>query len=491
MQLINSLGGLSLILSALPTSFALARDQSHCSHNITSQEATELALTYAYPLLAFKKAYLSLAPLIGVNHFGHARRLSSLSTPTTSASVVKPNVDTLYSTAIYDLSHADLILDVPAIPATQYALISFHDLYGDNYAILGEANITQAGTFCLEHRQNISTTTGADQDGGSETAYNAHIRSPTTFGLILIRWLVEDNNTDTIHALQNSTTVKPTQRSLAADAHSSTANPEIDSIRWNATGSPPAANALRLLCQLGTANTPGRIAGNFTVDEILSRSGVCASSLNSTTLDFSAADSSAMAAANKAGYEATMNINNGWSVVRSDLAGNLGTDYGLRMEIAETGYLMLTAPEAVYPSWSNGTATRPLEGELLQLGANESYLYTFSDKPPLQSLGFWSLTVYDSDGFLIPNPRHVSSLGDRSNITYSSGEAIYGPGSDVEQDGEFQLLIQPADVSPPANWTGNWLPGPSGGGNMTSLLRFFDAADNLLNGTYSYPVVTK
>jgi hypothetical protein len=472
------------MLGVLPVSFALVRDQSH---NITSQEATELALTYAYPLLAFETAYVSLSPLIGVNHLGHARRLST----STSDYVVKPNVDTVYSTAIYDLSHEDLIIDVPAIPETQYALISFHDLYGDNYAILGEANITQAGTFCLEHKQDVSTNTSADHDDESTTAYNAHIRSPTTFGLILIRWLVEDNNLNTIHSLQNSTTIKPVPRSSVADSYNSTANPKIDSVRWSATGSPPAANALRLLCKLGPENTPGSISGNSTVDEILSISGVCGSSLNSTTIEFIAADSSAMAAANTAGQVATQDINNGWSVVRSDLAGNFGTDYGLRMEIAETGYLMLTAPEAVYPSWSNGTATRPLEGELLQLGANESYIYTFSGKPPLQRLGFWSLTVYDSDGFLIPNPRDVSSLGDRSNITYASGGAVYGPGSDAVQDGEFQFLIQPADISPPVNWTGNWLPGPSGGGNMTSLLRFFDAADSLLDGTYRYPVVTK
>ena len=132
-----------------------------------------------------------------------------------------------------------------------------------------------------------------------------------------------------------------------------------------------------------------------------------------------------------------------------------------------------------------------LEGELLTLGADESYIYTFSGKPPLRGLGFWSLTVYDGDGYLIPNPRNASSLGDRSNITYPSGDAVYGSDSDTEQDGEFQLLIQPADVSPPANWTGNWLPGPIGGGNMTSLLRFYDAVDDLLDGTYRYPVVTK
>jgi len=99
------------------------------------------------------------------------------------------------------------------------------------------------------------------------------------------------------------------------------------------------------------------------------------------------------------------------------------------------------------------------------------------------------LTAYDSAGFLIPNPRDVYSLGDRSQLTYPSGESVYG--GPEEQDGPFQLLIQPADVAPPANWTGNWLPGPSGGGNLTALLRWFGAHGALVDGTYEYPVVTK
>jgi hypothetical protein len=484
MQPINCLGGSILVLSALPVGSAFAGNQSH---NITSQEATELALTFAYPLLAFKRAYLTETPLLGINHLGHARQLS------TSASdyVVKPNVDTIYSTAFYDLSNEDLVVDVPAIPETQYALISFHDLYGGNYAILRKANITQAGTYYLQYGPDVFESNCTEYGGESEASHGAHIRSPTTFGFVMIRWLVEGNNINTIHSLQNATTVRPVPRFLTGSAYNSTESPKVDSVLWNATVSPPTEDALRLLCQVGSANRPGQIAGNSTVDEILSKAGVCTSSLNATTLDFRAADNSAMATANKAGQEATMKVNNGWSVVQSNLAGNFGTDYGLRMAISETGYLMLQTPDAVYPSWSNGTVTRPLEGELLTLGAGESYIYTFSGKPPLRGLGFWSLTVYDGDGYLIPNPRNVSSLGNRSNIVYMTGAAVYGPDSDVGQDEKFQLLIQPADVNPPANWTSNWLPGPSGGGNMTSLLRFYDAVDGLLDGTYRYPVVTK
>jgi hypothetical protein len=99
--------------------------------------------------------------------------------------------------------------------------------------------------------------------------------------------------------------------------------------------------------------------------------------------------------------------------------------------------------------------------------------------------------VYDAEGYLIANPRNVSSLGDRSDITDPSGGLVYGPASSAGQGEAFQLLVQPADVTPPANWTDKWLPEPDGGGNMSALLRFDNAAGELLDGRYQSPVVSK
>lgn len=473
---------LSLLLTAFPVGFAV-----NVPDNTTTLAATKFTLTYAYPLLAFKKAYLSLSPILGANHLGHARQLST----STDLYVIRPNVDTVYSTAIYDLSHDDLVIDIPAIPENQYALVSFHDLYGDNFAILGEANITHAGKFCLETRQNKSSKDMTYQSGDSGVPCKATIQSPTTFGFIMIRWLLDDDNINTVHSLQNSTTVKLIPRMLSKSAYDATGNPRIGSVNWNETRLAPAEAALQLLCQIGTENTPGQFAGNSSMDGILTEFGICAARLNSSVIDIEAANTSVLTTVQEAGQDATQYINNGWSVVRSDLAGDFGTNYGLRTEIAGAGYLMLKAPDAVYPSWTNTSVSQPMEGELLRLGANESYVYTFSGKPLLRTLGFWSLTAYDGDGFLIDNLLNVSSLGDRSDITYPSGDAVYGPGSSIERDGAFQLLIQPADIAPPSNWTNNWLPGPSGGGNVTALLRWYSAADRLLNGTYRYPLVTK
>lgn len=188
-------------------------------------------------------------------------------------------------------------------------------------------------------------------------------------------------------------------------------------------------------------------------------------------------------------------MNNGWSITRPGLAGNFdnGTDFDYRTAIASSGFLMLQAPNAVYPSWTNASAS-DLSSSLAGGGANplskdDAIIYTFSRKPPLNATGFWSLTAYMGN-YLIPNDLHRYNIGDRDNITYPDGKLVYGPEASSE-DGMFQILVQAADVPPPRNWTANWLPGPPAGGNVTITMRFYEAMEDVLNGTYGYPVVTR
>ena len=111
---------------------------------------------------------------------------------------------------------------------------------------------------------------------------------------------------------------------------------------------------------------------------------------------------------------------------------------------------MLKAPNALYPAWSNASGgSDGLGATQYNLGHNESYLYSFSAKPTLQSAGFWNLTAY-ANSYLIPNIMNVYALGDRINLTYPDGSRIYGPNAS-SSDGPFQSLVQPADVAPPCN----------------------------------------
>lgn len=57
-------------------------------------------------------------------------------------------------------------------------------------------------------------------------------------------------------------------------------------------------------------------------------------------------------------------------------------------------------------------------------------------------------------------PLNKDEIRDRYfNLTYQgSGNAMYGPRANRTEDGSFQVLVQPADVVPPSNWTRNCLP---------------------------------
>jgi len=60
-----------LVFTALQCFSSTSASTMQDGHDLTAQAATERALLYAYPLLAFQEKYTSLAPQIGVNCLGH------------------------------------------------------------------------------------------------------------------------------------------------------------------------------------------------------------------------------------------------------------------------------------------------------------------------------------------------------------------------------------------------------------------------------------
>lgn len=454
------------------------------AQNISSQNATEFALLYGYPLLAFQTLSIARTQQVGVNNIIHGRTLSDA----TSRQVVKPNADTLYSNVIYDLSQEDVSITVPNVPSDAFYLFSFYDPFGDNWANIGTGNEAGAGEYRLRIRPADSY--GLEVANSTASGSQNYLNSPSLHGILLIRWLVNATNLDTVHSYQNATKVQGVDKE-----NMSLLGTPLDMVNWNLGNSTPAEHVLNLLAQLGSSNPPEIATDTSRVDANLAAAGISSGTYERTNADLAAANSSALKNAAADTRESLTTLNNGWTTLQDNKTGDFGTNYGIRAGIAASGYLMLKAPNAVYPSWSNiSSASSALAGAAnLNLGPNESYLYTFSAKPPLQRAGFWSLTAYGADQFFIDNPRNVYALGDRSNLTYPSGARVYGSADllNATQDGMFQILVQPADVTPPVNWTNNWLPGPSGGGNMSVLLRWYGADESLLDGSYQYPVVSK
>src|SRR5258705_13962888 len=110
---------------------------------VSEQEAYEIAkeaYVYAYPLLlmdAFMRQGTNYAEPTGIvtqapyNQFSHARAFP----PADFKPVVRPNVDTLYSSANLDLGFEPLVLSVPA--TERYFMVPLLSLWTDVFAVPG------------------------------------------------------------------------------------------------------------------------------------------------------------------------------------------------------------------------------------------------------------------------------------------------------------------------------------------------------------------
>src|SRR5205085_2128786 len=84
--------------------------------------------------------------------------------------------------------------------------------------------------------------------------------------------------------------------------------------------------------------------------------------------------------------------------------GDYGTDYTTRAGIALAGLGANTPAEATYP-------TAYIDSSGATLDASHSYRIVFKpgELPPARA--FWSLTMYDADGYLVANSAHRYAIG--------------------------------------------------------------------------------
>jgi hypothetical protein len=136
-------------------------------------------------------------------------------------------------------------------------------------------------------------------------------------------------------------------------------------------------------------------------------------------------------------------LNNGWE--RNSPAGIYGSDYAERANVGIELNGEQTIDQALYV---NNPAFNPLK-----VTPSDSYLYTFSSKPPTLSTGFWSLTLYLPNQHFFANSLDRYALGDRSNLTYPDGSLVYGGPNSSSTDEPFQILVQSIGTPPPVNWT--------------------------------------
>ncbi|KAJ5618929.1 DUF1254-domain-containing protein [Penicillium lagena] len=457
-------------------------------------EASQFTLTYGYPLQALVPFAVPLIEEVkGTNRFKYMRELA------TSAfhDVVRPNVDTLYSTAVIDLSHHDVLVDIPVIK-NRYWVFPFYDAYANNYANIGSVTNNTAGTYILRYSADHDHKPGVqlcgEKEKGSRVKCDRHIQgyvnAPTPYGTIVTRYAVKEGTPEDLaqlHALQNQTHLRTVEKNIKY----STAPPLTISMLNSSLSSDPATKLMQLTARIAPHNPPRDISDLGRVNRMLHEAGIHPDGSYrpphgvNLTAAYTTSQQEIFAAVTLPQNELT--LSHGWTSLSPTAQGDYGTNYAMRAFVAYSGYLALDASQALYPSYSAGG-----KNKTLNLAPKQAYIFTFASKPPLDETGFWSLTAYDAEQYLVPNPEDRYALNDRGNITYANGSRVYGDaGASSPADGSFQLLVQPADVIPPKNWTANWLPAPQGGGDFYLTLRFYAPAESLRNGSWSYPVVQK
>ncbi|TDW44287.1 hypothetical protein EV144_10936 [Flavobacterium sp. 270] len=162
----------------------------------------------------------------------------------------------------------------------------------------------------------------------------------------------------------------------------------------------------------------------------------------------------------------TNKLINGWNLGRK-IIGSYGTDYYSRASTAYFGLGANLREDAIYPSCFFDN-----EGKKLN-GANKYVLHFEKGKTPPAN-AFWSLTMYDPEGYFISNNINRYTLGDRSNLKTNA-------------DGSVDIYIQ--KNTPEKSKETNWLPSPKGDFNL--LLRVYWPKQEILNGNWTPPSVKK
>ena len=159
-------------------------------------------------------------------------------------------------------------------------------------------------------------------------------------------------------------------------------------------------------------------------------------------------------------------VANHWSM-NTDTMGVYGNYYLKRAILAQIGLGANLPEDAIYPLNLSDDTGRPLDG-------SNKYTLHFekSATPPVNA--FWSVTLYDSEGFQVANPLDRFAVSSWMPFKY-------------DPDGALTLYFQ--NESPGKDKEANWLPAPKGAFNLT--MRLYAPKSEALTGRWNPPPVTK
>ena len=447
---------------------------------ITEQQAHAIgvdAYLYFYPLVTMDLTRRQLTNVETGNGFGGPMNTFAdvpVYPTAQDRAVVRPNFDTLYSSGWLDLTNEPMVVSMPDTSG-RYYLLPMLDMWTDVFASPGwRTTGTQAQTFVIaplgwrpDLRDRLINEFRLPKD-------TQRIDAPTPYVWIIGRIKTDGPaDYDAVHKIQAGLKITPLSRwGETSEPIPFKPDPTVD------MKTPPklqvdrmpagdffayAAELLKLhrphltdqpiiaqLTKIGIE--PGKSFDMSKVDPVIQRG------LGDARHDVQ------MLMAWK--VRSLARVVNGWSM-NTDTMGVYGNYYLKRAIVAQIGLGANVPEDAIYPINLFDDAHQTLDG------ANK-YTIHF-DKgalPPADA--FWSITLYDNDGFQVENKLNRFAVSSWMPFKYNG-------------DGSLDLYFQ--NESPGAEGDANWLPAPKGLFNLT--MRLYAPRMEALTGKWNPPPIVR
>jgi hypothetical protein len=385
--------------------------------------------------------------------------------PPAAKLVVRPNFDTLYSAAWLDLTREPIVVSAPDTNG-RYYLLPMLDMWTDVFASPGSRTTgTTAQRFAVVPPRWTGTL----------PANVTRIDAPTPYVWIIGRTKTDGPaDYDAVHKIQAGYTLTPLSQwgkapappaPVKIDPNVDMVTPpkqQVDTMQGDAFFS-YAAELLK--------KHPPHITDQPTI-ALLKRIGIEAG--KSVQFDelspvvrqaISDAPRNAQALMAER-FPKIAAVINGWQT-NFDTVGVYGNYYLKRAIVAQVGLGANLPEDAIYPANFADADGQPLDG------ANRYKLHFENGQlPPVEA--FWSVTLYDHDGFPVPNAFNRSALSSWMPLVANA-------------DGSIDLYFQ--NESPGKEREANWLPAPKGPFNV--LIRLYAPKPAVVNGQWVPPRVTK
>lgn len=450
------------LLLALPLTVAHARSVA-----ISPDEARQIAAeayVYTYPLVLMditRVVFVNGEAGGPMNQFSHMRAFP----PGDFKEVVRPNFDTLYSSAWLDLTKEPVIVSAPDTQG-RYYMLPMIDMWTDVIAVPGKRTSgTKAGNFAV---------TGPCWKGKLPKGVS-RIPSPTPYVWIIGRTQTNGpKDYEAVHKVQDGYKItllsdwgkKPRPVKAKLDPSVDIKTPPLLQVN-----NMPAKRYFGYAAELMKLHKPHMTDGSILLR--MKRIGLepgKSFNLDSLPPDLqkAVADGAKQALSTMQALAASQRAaRNGWVSPTAGI-GVYGNEYLFRAMIAMIGLGANPAEDATYPTNVADADGKPVMG-------GQRYVIHFNkdELPPADA--FWSLTMYDGDGFPVPNDIKRYAVGDRDDLKFNP-------------DGSLDLYIQPE--SPGKDKESNWLPSAKSG-MLGMTMRLYAPRPPALNGTWNPPLVKR